>query len=84
MQRQTKKQVQMEQHWTGEETNYANIITKFCNMFLFPRYKYLKEGWHEYDPNRSDSLLPLVKQKVAIPERADNKGLWKRVVIPTI
>ena len=83
-QKQTKKQVQIEQDWMGEETNYANSITKFCKTFLFPRYKFLKEGWHEYDPNRSDSLLSLVKQKVAIPERADNKGLWKRVVIPTI
>jgi hypothetical protein len=43
----------------------------------------LKEGWHEYDPNRSDSLLSLVKQKLAIPERADYKGLWERVVVPT-
>jgi hypothetical protein len=53
-------------------------------MFLFPSYKFLKEGWHEYSPNRSDSLLSLVKQKVAIPERANYKLLWKRVVVPTI
>ncbi len=77
VQRQTQKQVQMEQHWTGEETNYANSITKFCKTFLFPRYKFLKEGWHEYDLNRSDSLLSLVKQKVAILERADYEGLWR-------
>ncbi len=83
-QKQTKKQVQIEQDWTGEETNYANSITKFCKTFLFPRYKFLKEGWHEHDPNRSDSLLSLVKQKVAILERADYKGLWEGVVIPTI
>jgi hypothetical protein len=83
-QRQTKKQVQMEQHWTGEETNYANSITTFCKTFLFPRYKFLQEGWHEYDPNRSGSLSSLVKRKVAIPERADYKGLWERVVVLTI
>ncbi len=83
-QKQTKKQVQIQQDWTGEETNYANSITKFCKTFLFPRYKFLKDGWHEYDPNRNDSLLSLVKQKVAIPERADYKGLWERVVILTI
>jgi hypothetical protein len=68
----------------GEETNYANSITKFCKMFLFPRYKFLKEWWHIYDPNRSDSLLSLVKRKVAIPERADYKRLWERVVVLTI
>jgi hypothetical protein len=83
-QKQTKKQVQIEQDWMGEETNYANSITKFCKTLLFPRYRFLKEGWHEYDPNRSDSLSSLVKQKVAIPERADCEGLWERVVVPTI
>ncbi len=84
VQKQTKKQVQIKQDWTGEETNYADSITKFCKTFLFPRYKFLKEWWHEYDPNRSDSLFSLVKQKVAILERADYKGLWERVVDPTI
>ncbi len=84
VQKQTKKQVQIEQDWMGEETNYANSITKFCKMFLFPRHKFLKEGWHVYDPNRSDSLSPLVKRKVAIPERADYERLWERVVVPTI
>ncbi len=61
VQKQTKKQVQIEQDWMGEETNYANSITKFYKTFLFPRYKFLKEGWHEHDPNRSDSLSSLVK-----------------------
>ena len=84
VQKQTKKQVHIEQDWTGEETNYANSITKFCKTFLFPRYKFLKDGWHEYDPNRNDSLLSLVKQKVAIPERADYDHLWERVVVLTI
>ncbi len=41
---QTKKQVQIEEDWTKEETNYADSITKFCKTFLFPRYKFLKEG----------------------------------------
>ncbi len=59
------------------------VSPSFCKTFLFPRYKFLKEGWHEYDPNRSDSLSSLVKQKVAILERADYKGLWERVVVPT-
>jgi hypothetical protein len=46
-------------------------VSPFCKTFLFPRYKFLKEGWHEYDPKWSDSLLSLVKLKVAIMERAD-------------
>ena len=68
-QKQTKKQVQIAEDWTGEEKNYADSITKFCKTFLFPRYKFLKEEWHEYDPNRSGSLSCLVKQMVTILER---------------
>jgi hypothetical protein len=68
----------------GEETSCANSIPKSCKRFFFPRYKFLKEGWHEYYSNRSDSLSSLVKKKVAIPERADYNGLWERVVIQII
>jgi hypothetical protein len=80
---QSKKQVKIFQNWTGEETNYADIITQFCKTFLFPRYKFLKEGWNEYDQNRS-SLSLLVKQNVAMPEGANYETLWERVVVPTI
>jgi hypothetical protein len=57
---QSKKQVMIFQNWTGEETNYADSIPQFCKTFLFPRYKFLKKGWDEYNESRS-SLSSLVK-----------------------
>jgi hypothetical protein len=60
IQNQSKKQVKIFQNWTGEETNYADSITQFCKTFIFPRYKFLKEGWNEYYENRT-SLSSLVK-----------------------
>jgi hypothetical protein len=83
IQSKSKKQVMIFQNWTGEETNYADSITQFCKTFLFPRYKFLKEGWNEYDQNRS-SLSLLVKQNVATPEGANYETLWEKVMVPTI
>ncbi len=80
---QSKKQVKIFQNWTGEETNYANSVTQFCKTFLFPRYKFLKDGWHEYDQNKI-SLSLLVKQNLATPEGANYETLWERVVDSTI
>ncbi len=71
------------QNWTGEETNYTDSITQFCKTFLFPRYKFLKKGWNEYDENRT-SLSTLVKQYVATPKGANFENLWERVVVSTI
>jgi hypothetical protein len=71
---QSKKQVKIFQNWTGEETNFANSVTQFCKTFFFPRYKFLKDGWCEYDKKKS-SLLSLVKQNLAMPEGANYKTL---------
>jgi hypothetical protein len=83
IQNQSKKQVKIFQNWTGEETNFADSVTQFCKTFLFPRYKFLKDGGCEYNQNKS-SLSSLVKQNLATPEGANYKTFWERVVIPTI
>ncbi len=80
---QSKKQVMIYKNWTGEETNYADSITQFCKTLLFPKYKFLKKGWNEYNESRS-SLLSLVKQNVGTPEGANFENIWERVVVPTI
>ncbi len=51
--------------------------------YLFPCYKFLKDGWMEYD-NGPESLWPFVQGKVKIPEGGDYKDQWKRVICPTI
>jgi hypothetical protein len=80
---QSKKQVKIFQNWTGEETNFANSVTQFCKTFLYPRYKLLKDGWCEYNQNKS-SLSLLVKQNLAMSEGVNYETLWERVVVPTI
>jgi hypothetical protein len=67
----------------GEERNYADSVTQFCKGFLFPRYKFLKKGWNEYDNSRN-SLSSLVKRHVPTPEGTNYESIWERVAAPTI
>jgi hypothetical protein len=37
--------------WTFDEANLANKINGFSRDFMFLRYKFLKEGWQDYEPS---------------------------------
>jgi hypothetical protein len=79
-----KRKVWEEYQWTGEETNFAKMVNYFCNYFLFPRYKFLKDGWQDVLPERPRSLYLLCMQRFKIPEGADKRDIWERVIIPSI
>ena len=79
-----KRKVREEYQWTGEETNFAETVNHFCKNFLFPRYKFLKDGWQDVLPERLTSLYLLCMQKLKIPEGADKRDVWERVIVPSI
>ncbi len=81
--RQTKCQITINYNWDGEEANFADLVSSFVEEYLFPPYKFLKDGWMEYD-NGPESLLTFVQGKVKIPEGAEYKDQWERVICPTI
>jgi hypothetical protein len=33
--------------WTGDEAILADKVTKFSKGYMFPYYKFLKEGWQD-------------------------------------
>jgi hypothetical protein len=35
------------------------MVNHFCRNFLFPQYKFLKDGWKEYLPDKKKSLYLL-------------------------
>ena len=80
--RQTKHQ-RIEYDWDGTEANFADLVLTFIKEWLFPRYKFLKGGWMEYD-NGPDSLLSFVRGKVKFPEGEDYRDQWERVICTTI
>jgi hypothetical protein len=56
---QNKIKVQEDYQWTGEEINFSDTVNQFCKSFLFPKYKFLKEGWPDYLTDRKNSLYLL-------------------------
>jgi hypothetical protein len=81
--RQTKCQIRINYDWDGNEAFFADLVLTFIMEYVFPRYKFLKDGWMEYN-DRPESLLLFVQEMVKIPEGADYKDQWERVICPTI
>ncbi len=82
--RMNKKKVREELKWTGEETNFSETVSNFCRAILFPRTKFLNNGWKDYLPDDRDSLYALCMRRLKIPEGSDPEDIWERVMVPTI
>ena len=79
----TKRQIRIDYDWDGKEANFADSVLSFVKECLFPRFKFLKDGWMEYD-KRQDSFSTFLQGKVQIPEGAEYKDQLERVICPTI
>jgi hypothetical protein len=73
--RQTKHQIRINYDWDGKKANFADLVSTFVKEYLLPRYKFLKDGWMTTDQQACH---------VKIPEGADYKDQWERVICPTI
>ena len=45
----------MDYEWDKEDTNFADSVSCWVKTYLFPRYKFLKDGWMNYS-NKPESL----------------------------
>jgi hypothetical protein len=80
---QTKRQIGIDYDWDGEEANLLDKVLEWVKEYLFPRYKFLKEGWMEYS-DKNESLSLFVKRKMKMEQVDKYVGLWERVICPTI
>ncbi len=78
-----KSQKKINYNWDGKEANFADSVSSFIKEYLFPRFKFLKDGWMEYDKGQ-DSFLTFVQGKVNIPEGVEYKDQWERVICLTM
>jgi hypothetical protein len=62
--------------WRGDEAILANKVTKFSRDYMFPCYKFLKEGWQDNDPTNKKSLSYFFRRKMA--------DTYRSMRIPTI
>jgi hypothetical protein len=77
--RPTKSQIRKDYDWDRDEENLADTVAHYFKTYLFPGFKFLKEGWQEYNICNNSSFL-LVRKKVKIAEEADYKDHWDRVI----
>jgi len=82
--RMNKTKVREELKWMGEETNFAETVNHFCRIFLFSKFKFLKYGWKEIMLIKKNSFYSLCMRQLKIPEEADNKNIWDRVIVPSV
>ncbi len=54
-----KRQIRINYDWDGKEANFANSVLGFVKEYLFSHFKFLKDGWMEYD-KRQDSFSTFV------------------------
>ncbi len=81
--RQTKHQIRIDYDWDDKEANFTNSVLSFVQEYLFPHYKFLKDGWMEYD-NKPETLSTFVQEKLKTLEGAEYKDQWERDICPTI
>ena len=84
-QRQTKRQIRMDNEWNGEDAKISDKVTHWIKTYLFPRYKFLKNGWMEYREDET-SLSSFVRIQLKMEEFSDHNymDLWNRVISNTI
>ena len=80
----TKRKMRIQLEWNGEEANLSENVANYCRTYLFPRFKFLKDKWDVFDPEHPKSLSNFEKKQIKIPERADYRDIWERVIVPSI
>ena len=81
--RQRKRQIRIDYEWDEEEANLSDKVSNWVKVYLFPRYKFLKDGWMEYSEDEN-SLSSFARIKLQMENVGDYMGQWNRVICPTI
>jgi hypothetical protein len=81
--RQTKRQIRIDYEWDGEEANLSDKVSNWVKVYLFARYKFLKDGWMEYSEDDT-SLSYFARIKLRMENDRNYMGQWNRVICPTI
>ncbi len=62
--------------WTDNKAILADKVTEFSREYMFPCYKFLKEGRQDYNPMNKKSLPYFVGRKMADTYRSMKIPCW--------
>ncbi len=88
----SKEYIRNYNEWTFDKANLANKINNFSRDFIFLHYKFLKEGWQDYEPSNKKSLSYFEGIKMADTCQSiristsgrESEDQWERVYVPMI
>jgi hypothetical protein len=60
----TKKERIKEKNMSAEELHLSDAVLTLCQEYLFPRVKFLPNGWEIYDPTNTSNFAAMVKRNL--------------------
>jgi len=70
--------------WTEEDLDCSEKVMKFCSEYLFPRFKFLSEGWIVNDTTNKKSFFAFVKRHLPLPDNMDFDEKWTGLIAPAL
>jgi hypothetical protein len=81
----TKQNLREVYAWSDKEASLAQAVVHMCKTYLFPRFKFLRGKWYEYDQDKEGGFCKLVMNQLPNLSRCtDAEEIWDRVVVPSI
>ena len=81
----TKQNLREVYAWSDKEASLAQAVVHMCKEYLFPRFKFLRGKWYEYDRDKEGGFCKLVMNQLPNLSRCtDAEEIWDRVVVPSI
>jgi hypothetical protein len=88
----SKEDIRNYNEWIFDKANLANKIYNFSRDFMFLHYKFLKEGWQDYEPSNKKSSSFFVGQNMAdtfhnmkiLTSGREFKDQWEKIYVPVI
>ena len=63
---------------------FLDEVMEFTTQYLFPRFKFLHEGWRELDPTDRTCFLSVVRRHFPMKDGRDFEHEWSRIMVKVI
>jgi hypothetical protein len=80
----SKSALRKELHLSEADVLFYDEIREFTTQYLFPRFKFLHEGWSDIDPTDRKCLSSVVRRHFPIKDGRVFEEEWSRIMVPTI
>ena len=80
----SKKAIIKEMRLSVEDVLFWETVTEFNMQYLFPRFKFLYDGWMDIDPTDSHCFSSVVKRHFPMPDGRVFEDEWTRIMVRSI